>query len=120
VKTQHTHSQQKHREYIIEFVSQNRHRKVELVQRVSSTYITSKYTRLSTNSLTPLALTTLISLPFGIKHQKGTRTYRPEEEEGGGGASGHDRGRRANASSGSESVSDPGSVVEAGAGTDSD
>jgi hypothetical protein len=50
VKTQYTHSQHKHREHIIEFVSQNRHTKVELVQRVSSTYITS---RLSTNSLTP-------------------------------------------------------------------
>jgi hypothetical protein len=39
---------------------------------------------------------------------------------GGGGASGRGRGRRAYASWGSESVSDPGSTVEAGAGTDSD
>jgi hypothetical protein len=35
-------------------------------------------------------------------------------------ASGHSRGKRANASCGSESVSDPGYAVEAGAGTDSD
>jgi hypothetical protein len=53
VKTQYTHSQHKHREHIIEFVSQNRHTKEWLVQRVSSTYITSKYTRISTDSLTP-------------------------------------------------------------------
>jgi hypothetical protein len=39
---------------------------------------------------------------------------------GGGGASGRGRGSRANASWGSELVSDPGSTVEAGAGTDSD
>jgi hypothetical protein len=39
---------------------------------------------------------------------------------GGGGASGRDRGSRAYTSWGSESVSDPGSAVEAGAGTDSD
>jgi hypothetical protein len=39
---------------------------------------------------------------------------------GSGGASGRGRGSRANASWGSESVSDPGSAVEAGAGTDSD
>jgi hypothetical protein len=51
VKTQYTHSQHKHREYIIEFVSQNHHIKVEVVQIVTSTYITSKW--LSTNSLTP-------------------------------------------------------------------
>jgi hypothetical protein len=42
VKTQYTHSQSKHREHIIEFVSKH-HTKVELVKRVSSTYITSKY-----------------------------------------------------------------------------
>jgi hypothetical protein len=41
VKTQYTHSQHKHQEYIIEFVSQNHQTKVELVQRVTSTYITS-------------------------------------------------------------------------------
>jgi hypothetical protein len=40
-------------------------------------------------------------------------------EGGGGGASGHGRGRSANTSWGAESVSDPGSAVEAGAGTDS-
>jgi hypothetical protein len=41
---------------------------------------------------------------------------------GGGdeGASGRSRGSSANASWGLESVSDPGSAVEAGAGTDSD
>ena len=39
---------------------------------------------------------------------------------GGGGASGRGRGSSANASWGSKSVSDPGSTVEAGAGTDSD
>jgi hypothetical protein len=39
---------------------------------------------------------------------------------GGGGASGRSRGSRANASWGSEPVSDPGSAVEAGAGTDLD
>jgi hypothetical protein len=102
----------------MEFVSQNNHTKVELVQRVTSTYITSKW--LSTNSLTPLALTTLISPPFGVKHQKGTQTYTLEEEGGGGGASGRGRGRRANASCGLESVSNWGSAVEPEAGTDSD
>jgi hypothetical protein len=39
---------------------------------------------------------------------------------GGRGASGRSRGRSANASWGSESVSDPGSAVEARAGTNSD
>jgi hypothetical protein len=48
-----------------------------------------------------------------------TRTYNLEEEGGGGGASGRGRARSANTSWGSESVSDPGSAVEAGAGTDS-
>jgi hypothetical protein len=47
-----------------------------------------------------------------------TRTYNPEEEGGGGGAS--SRGRSANTSWGSKSVSDPGFAVEARAGTDSD
>jgi hypothetical protein len=119
VKTQYTHSQHKHREYIIEFVSQNHHTKVEVVQRVSSTYITSKW--LSTNSLTPPSSHNSQYLsPFGVKHQKRTQTYIPEEEGGGEGASGRGCGRRANTSWGSESVSDPGSAVEAGAGTDSD
>jgi hypothetical protein len=94
---------------------------VELVQRVSSTYITSKYTRLSTNSLTPPSSHNAhISPPLASNTKRVTRTYNPEEEGGGGGASGHGRGRRANASWGSELVSDPGSAVEAGAGIDSD
>jgi hypothetical protein len=88
---------------------------VELVQRVTSTYITSKW--LSTNSSS--SHNSYLS-PFGVKHQKGTRTYTPEEGGGGGGASGHGRGSRANARCGSESVSDPGFAVEAGAGSDSD
>jgi hypothetical protein len=49
-----------------------------------------------------------------------TRTYRPEEEGGGEGASGHGWGRSANASWGSKSVSDVGFVVEAGDGTNYD
>jgi hypothetical protein len=48
-----------------------------------------------------------------------TRTYILEEEEGGHGASGCGRGRRANMSRVSESILDPGFVVEAGAGADS-
>jgi hypothetical protein len=99
-------------------VSQKHHTKVKLVQRVTSTYITPKW--LSTNSLTPPSSHNSYLSPFVVKHQKGTRTYTSEEGGGGGGASGHGRGSRANASCGLESVSDPGSAVEAGVGTDSD
>jgi hypothetical protein len=103
------------------------HTQVELVQRVSSIYyikisiyITSKYQKaLSTNSLTPLVLTTHISPPLAANTKRVTRTYIPEEECGGKGASGCGRGRSANESWGSELVLDPGSAVEAGAGADS-
>jgi hypothetical protein len=95
---------------------------VELIQRVSSKYITSKIQKaLSTNSLTPpRSHNSHISPPLASNTKRVTRTYSPEEEGGGEGASGRGRGRSANASWGSESVSDPGSTVEAGAGTDSD
>jgi hypothetical protein len=95
---------------------------VELVQRVSSKYITSKYQKvLSTNSLTPpISDNSHISPPLAISTKRVTRTYTPEEEEGGEGASGRDRGRSANASWRSESVSDLGFAVEAGASTDSE
>jgi hypothetical protein len=99
-------------------VSQKHHTKVKLVQRVTCTYITSKW--LSTNSLTPPSSHNSYLSPFGIKHQKEIWTYTSEEGGGDGGASGRGRGSRANASCGSESVSDPGSAVEARAGTDSD
>jgi hypothetical protein len=49
-----------------------------------------------------------------------TRTYNLEEEGGGRGASSSGQGRSANASWGLESVSDLGSALEVGAGTDSD
>jgi hypothetical protein len=45
---------------------------VELAQRVSSTYITSKCQKaLSTNSLTPSSSHNSYLSPFGVKHQKG-------------------------------------------------
>jgi hypothetical protein len=73
---------------------------VELVQRVSSKYITSKYQKaLSTNSLTPPSShNSHISPPLATNTKRVTQTYIPEEEGGGEGASGHSRGRSANAS----------------------
>jgi hypothetical protein len=83
VKTQYTHSHHNHREHIIEFVSQNHHTKVGLVHRVSRTYITSKYTGLSTNSLTlPSSNNSHISPPLASntkREPKPTDQKRKEE-----------------------------------------
>ena len=54
----------------------------KLVQRVASTYITSKW--LSTNSLTPPSSHNSYLSPFGVKHQKGPEPKHLKQEEAAG------------------------------------
>jgi hypothetical protein len=72
------------------------------------------------SQLTPLAHTTHISPPLASNTKRVTRTYILDEGGGGGGTSGRGRGSSANTSKVFELVSDPVSMVEAGAGGDSD
>jgi hypothetical protein len=89
-------------------------------ERIKPIYYIKIQKALSTNSLTPSSShNSHISPPLASNTKRVTQTYRPEEG-GGGGAFGRDPGRSVNASWGSPSLSDPGSAVEAGAGTDSD